>query len=185
MRRQTQPVLLILVVLLLAGCATGGATKQIISEDSVISEGVPFATVRIADRVFTSHGPQSQHYAQLDQDGMIIFSDLPAGAAHIGPTGVALSNPTDAGAELIEMKFVTVTNADGIEEQQIESIKLVGFYANISPVINADAARWGKMVEMFGELERTDREQFQALMDTIQSVAPGIVEAIVQGIKGF
>lgn len=176
---------LLVILTTLAGCATGGSTKQIISEDSVISEGVPHATVRIADRVFTSHGPQSQHYAQLDQDGMIIFSDLPAGAAHIGPTGVALSNPTDAGAELIEMKFVTVTNADGIEEQQIESIKLVGFYANISPVITADAARWGKMVQLFAELEQTDRQQFDALMDTIQSVAPGVVQAIIEGIKGF
>lgn len=178
-------LLLLVILTTSAGCATGGATKQVISEGSVISEGVPHATVRIADQVFTSHGPQSQHYAQLDQDGMIIFSDLPAGAAHIGPTGVALSNPTDAGAELIEMKFVTVTNADGIEEQQIESIKLVGFYANISPVINADAARWGKMVEMFAELEQTDRQQFDALMDTIQSVAPGVVQAIIEGLRGF
>ena len=129
------------VLTALAGCATGGATKQIIGEDSVISEGVPHATVRISDDVFTAHGPQSQHFAQLDQDGMIIFSDLPAGAAHIGRTGVALSNPTDAGAELIEMKFVTVTLPDGVQEQQIESIKLVGFYASISPVITADAGR--------------------------------------------
>ena len=180
------PRLILLATLVtLAGCATGGATKQLISEDSVVSEGVPHATVRIADQVFTSHGPQSQHYAQLDQDGMIVFSDLPAGAAHIGPTGVALSNPADAGAELIEMKFVTVTNAEGVEEQQIESIRLDGFYARISPVILADAERWKHVVSMFGELERTDREQFEDLMDTIKSVAPGVVEAIVEGIKGF
>lgn len=176
---------ILMLALLIGGCATGGATKQIISEDSVISEGVPHATVRIADQVFTSHGPQSQHYAQLDQDGMIVFSDLPAGAAHIGPTGVALSNPADAGADEISMKFVTVTDADGIESQQIESIKLIGFYARISPVITADAERWGKMVSMFAELEQTDRQQFDAMMDMIKSVAPGIVEGIIEGIKGF
>ena len=34
-------------------------------------------------------------------------------------------------------------------------------------------------------LAASNPEKFQALMDTIQSVAPGIVEAIIEGLKGF
>lgn len=171
-----------LCLLLLPACATGGGTSTDIDAESLDVKGVPNAAMRLEPSkdgyIYNATGADQAHFAEMDVDGLLVLSRTPAGAAHIGPSGVALSNAANAEADEISMEFITVG-----EKQQIKTLTLKGFVANISDVLEADAKKWDGLVAVVTELELTDRAQFEDLMETVQTISPAIFDALMKAIS--